>query len=86
MAQAMLKIKTLKDKNIPRYTIYRSYPFVMRSTVIHAAGVFRVSLVIDGSSSVFVREKFLDFPIPLLGADTEFKIFLRDRIPILTID
>ena len=54
-----------------------------RGLVIHAAGIFRIAVVIDGSPSVFLRQELFDFPISLFCANTEFKVFLRDGVPVL---
>ena len=51
--------------------------------VIHAAGILGVGVGVDGGSTIFLWEEFLDLPSVWLDADRELKIFLGDRIPKL---
>lgn len=39
--------------------------------------------MVDGSATVVVEERFLDFPVILLGADGEFEVFAGDGVPVL---
>ena len=56
---------------------------VNRLALIHATGVFRVCILVHGRAAVVFWQELLDFPVPLLCADTEFKILLGDGIPVL---
>lgn len=55
----------------------------MRRVKVHAAGVFRVSILIHSSSAIFVGEEFLDFPVALFRPNTKFQIFFGNRVPVL---
>ena len=43
-----------------------------RRLKVHAAGVFRVSVLIECPSAIIVGEKFFDFPVALFRSYTEF--------------
>ena len=51
---------------------------------IRAACILGNTVMIDGTPSVILREELFDFPISLFGADTEFKIFFGNGVPILS--
>ena len=46
--------------------------------VIETACILRSTILVHCSPAIFIWEQFLDLPVTLLSADTEFKIFLRD--------
>lgn len=52
---------------------------------VRATCILRSAVVIDGSPSVIFRKELLDFPIALLRADAEFKIFLGNGVPVLEV-
>lgn len=39
--------------------------------------------MVDGLTTIFVRQQFFDFPVIGLGADAKLEILLGDGIPIL---
>lgn len=53
--------------------------------MVHAACIFRSTLMAYSSSTVIFGEQLFDFPIPLFGANTKLKILFGDRIPVLVI-
>ena len=67
----------------PHKNITKSAAIIGIAQRVRAAGIFRKTIVIDGTTSVIFVKELFDLPIPLLRADAEFKIFFRNGIPIL---
>ena len=53
----------------------------LRRGVVHGAGV--LGILINSVSTLVLWKKLLHFPIALLSADREFKVFSRNGVPIL---
>lgn len=58
-------------------------PIFRRPMVMHATRVLGVVVSIDGSPSIFLWKKLLDFPGVWLDTNREFEVFLGDGIPEL---
>ena len=70
-------IPSIGETTIIRMTLAR--------LMIQAIGVIGMSVLIDGLSTIFVRQEFLDLPVVWFGTDAEFQVFLGDGIPILDL-
>lgn len=51
--------------------------------MIHAPGILRVRVLIDGRSTVLLRKKFFDFPSIRFNAHRELEVLFGDIIPEL---
>lgn len=51
--------------------------------MIHAPGILRVRVLIDGRSTVLLGKKFFDFPGIRFNAHRELEVFFCDVIPEL---
>lgn len=58
---------------------------MVQRLLIDAAGILRLAVQVKSSTSVIVRQKFLDLPIVGFHADAEFEVFLCDGVPELLI-
>ncbi len=51
--------------------------------VVHASGVLRVRILVDGATSFLFRKELFDFPVVRLDSYGELQILLCDIVPEL---
>lgn len=51
--------------------------------VVHASGILRVRILVDGAASLLFRKELFDFPVVRLNSNGELQILLCDIVPEL---